>query len=78
MSDKQLAVLLQNYYNNLFEEVQNIKSELEDDEKYNKPYRGFLGNNVSYFPILDKLDSIIENISFDIDKLKSDDNPTKQ
>lgn len=70
MTDKQLAVYLQNIYRQLFEELENVKAELETDTKYNKPYKGLLVNEVSYFPILERLSALIENISFDIDALK--------
>lgn len=70
MTDKQLAVYLQNIYTQLFEELENVKAELETDTKYNKPYKSFNGNEVSYFPILEKLSALVENISFDIDALK--------
>lgn len=70
MTDKQLAVYIQNIYRQLFEELENVKAELETDTKYNKPYKGFSGNEVSYFPILERLSALVENISFDIDALK--------
>ena len=70
MTDKQLSVYLQNIYRQLSEELENVKAELETDTKYNKPYKGFNGNEVSYFPILERLSALVENISFDIDALK--------
>ena len=71
MTDKQLAVYLQNIYRQLFDELENVKAELETDTEYNKPYKGFLtGNEVSYFPILERLSALVENISLDIDALK--------
>jgi hypothetical protein len=70
MSDKQLAVYLQNIYRQLFEELENVKAELKTDTEYNKPYKGISGNEVSYFPILQGLSALVENISFDIDALK--------
>ena len=70
MTDKQLSVYLQNIYRQLSDELENVKAELETDTKYNKPYKYFAGKGVSYFPILERLSALVENISFDIDALK--------
>ena len=72
MSDKQQAIYLQRLYDNLFEELETIKAELETDTKYNKPYKSFAGHYVQYFPLLERLSSMIEKISDDIETLKGE------